>query len=145
MNLPIQGLKLMNKSQPHIARQGAKTQSNLLASVLCAFAPWREPAFIALCLIFALAARSFAVTPAVVQPATNGMSAKRLAHIDAAVEKAIERRETPGAVVLAARRGKVVWRKAYGARVLEPTRLVEQVAAALKGALEQYDASAASS
>ena len=55
-------------------------------------------------------------------PARVGMSARRLALIDQAVERAIERRETPGAVVLVARRGRVVWRKAYGARSLVPGR-----------------------
>jgi uncharacterized protein YbbC (DUF1343 family)/CubicO group peptidase (beta-lactamase class C family) len=50
------------------------------------------------------------------------MSAERLARIDAAVAEGIARRETPGAVVLAARRGRVVWKKAYGARAVEPQR-----------------------
>jgi uncharacterized protein YbbC (DUF1343 family)/CubicO group peptidase (beta-lactamase class C family) len=50
------------------------------------------------------------------------MSSERLARIDAAVEESIARRETPGAVVLAARRGRVVWRKAYGARAVAPAR-----------------------
>ena len=55
-------------------------------------------------------------------PASVGMSAARLAGLDAVVEGAITRKETPGAVVLAARRGRVVWRKAYGARAVEPRR-----------------------
>lgn len=50
------------------------------------------------------------------------MSAERLARIDAAVSDAIARKETPGAVVLAARRGRVVWKKAYGERAVEPQR-----------------------
>jgi len=53
-------------------------------------------------------------------PASVGMSAERLAQIDRAVEEAIARRETPGAVVLVGRRGHVVWRKSYGARALVP-------------------------
>src|SRR5918993_6095260 len=57
-----------------------------------------------------------------VAPASVGMSAERLARIDAAVTEAIARKETPGAVVLAARRGRVVWRKAYGSRAVEPVR-----------------------
>ncbi|HEY0082676.1 MAG TPA: serine hydrolase domain-containing protein, partial [Pyrinomonadaceae bacterium] len=55
-------------------------------------------------------------------PAGVGMSQERLARIDTAVEEAIARKETPGAVVLAARRGRVVWRKAYGARAVAPQR-----------------------
>ncbi|MCA1635871.1 MAG: DUF1343 domain-containing protein [Acidobacteria bacterium] len=57
-----------------------------------------------------------------VAPAKVGMSAERLAYIDAAVAEAIAQKELPGAVVLAARRGGVVWRKAYGARSLMPRR-----------------------
>lgn len=53
-------------------------------------------------------------------PSSVGMSAERLARIDAAVAESIARKETPGAVVLAARRGRVVWRKAYGERAVEP-------------------------
>lgn len=55
-------------------------------------------------------------------PASVGLSAGQLAHIDAAAREAIERKETPGAVVLVARRGRIAWRKAYGARVVEPVR-----------------------
>jgi uncharacterized protein YbbC (DUF1343 family) len=55
-------------------------------------------------------------------PASVGMSAGRLAELDKAVEQAIARHETPGAVVLVARRGRVVWRKAYGARALVPAQ-----------------------
>jgi uncharacterized protein YbbC (DUF1343 family)/CubicO group peptidase (beta-lactamase class C family) len=57
-----------------------------------------------------------------VPPAKVSMSAGRLAFIDAAVNEAIGRKETPGAVVLVARRGGVVWRKAYGSRALVPQR-----------------------
>ncbi|HEX7174443.1 MAG TPA: exo-beta-N-acetylmuramidase NamZ domain-containing protein, partial [Pyrinomonadaceae bacterium] len=54
--------------------------------------------------------------------AATAMSAARLAEIDAVVAQAIERKETPGAVVLAARKGRVMWRKAYGARAVAPAR-----------------------
>lgn len=55
-------------------------------------------------------------------PAAVGMSAARLAEMDAVVAQSIARREMPGAVVLVGRRGRVVWRKAYGAREVEPAR-----------------------
>ncbi|MBA2340668.1 MAG: DUF1343 domain-containing protein [Pyrinomonadaceae bacterium] len=45
-----------------------------------------------------------------------------MAGIDAAVEEAIKRNETPGAVVLVGRRGRIAYRKAYGARSLIPAR-----------------------
>jgi uncharacterized protein YbbC (DUF1343 family)/CubicO group peptidase (beta-lactamase class C family) len=55
-------------------------------------------------------------------PASVRISAERLAHIDAAIQASIEKKELPGAVVLVARHGKIVWRKAYGARAVEPQR-----------------------
>ncbi len=53
-------------------------------------------------------------------PAAVGMSAVQLAHIREAVETEIARKQLPGAVVLVGRQGKVVWRRAYGHRALEP-------------------------
>lgn len=50
------------------------------------------------------------------------MSAARLKRIDDAVRVAIEHKELPGAVVLVARKGKIVLRRAYGMRALEPQR-----------------------
>jgi uncharacterized protein YbbC (DUF1343 family)/CubicO group peptidase (beta-lactamase class C family) len=76
----------------------------------------------AVLLTLALVAHAFAATLPVVQPAKVAVAADRLAFIDGAVSEAIARKELPGAVVLAARRGGVVWRKAYGARALVPQR-----------------------
>jgi uncharacterized protein YbbC (DUF1343 family)/CubicO group peptidase (beta-lactamase class C family) len=73
-------------------------------------------------LLFVFASHTFAKNLPAVVPASVGMSAERLARIDAAVAESLARKETPGAVVLAARRGRVVWRKAYGARALAPQR-----------------------
>jgi CubicO group peptidase (beta-lactamase class C family) len=50
------------------------------------------------------------------------MSSERLAKIDEAVLESIARKETPGAVVLVARKGSIVYRKAFGDRALEPKR-----------------------
>ncbi|HJQ25471.1 MAG TPA: serine hydrolase, partial [Blastocatellia bacterium] len=50
------------------------------------------------------------------------MSSERLSRIDEAVRASIERKETPGAVVLVARRGRVVYRKAFGDRAIQPQR-----------------------
>ncbi|HZI19203.1 MAG TPA: exo-beta-N-acetylmuramidase NamZ domain-containing protein [Pyrinomonadaceae bacterium] len=75
-----------------------------------------------LLLVLASGPRTLAVGLPAVLPARAGMSADRLAFIDAAVNEAVGRGATPGAVVLVARRGGVVWRKAYGSRSLVPAR-----------------------
>src|ERR1051325_10964171 len=55
-------------------------------------------------------------------PAAQGISAERLAHMDSVINASVEKKELPGAVVLVARHGKIVWRKAYGSRAIEPQR-----------------------
>ena len=45
-----------------------------------------------------------------------------LAQMDALIEEEIAKKHLPGAVVLVGRRGQIVWRKAYGARAVEPAR-----------------------
>src|SRR5438552_497067 len=54
--------------------------------------------------------------------ANAGISAEHLARMDGIIQQSIEKKELPGAVVLVARHGRVVWRKAYGARAVEPQR-----------------------
>ncbi|MBE7516672.1 MAG: DUF1343 domain-containing protein [Chloracidobacterium sp.] len=54
------------------------------------------------------------------KPKSVGMSAERLAQIDALVEQDIKDKKLPGAVVLIGHRGKIVFRKAYGNRSLVP-------------------------
>ena len=56
------------------------------------------------------------------QPALAQRGATTLAHIDAAVAEDISNKRLPGAVVVASHSGRIVWRKAYGARALEPAR-----------------------
>ena len=43
-----------------------------------------------------------------------GMSSARLARVDKIIREAIERKDFPGAVILVVRKGKTVWRKAFG-------------------------------
>ena len=50
------------------------------------------------------------------------LSAEKLSQIDGVVEQEIAQHHLPGAVVLIARNGRVAWRKAYGARAVEPAR-----------------------
>jgi CubicO group peptidase (beta-lactamase class C family) len=49
-----------------------------------------------------------------------GISSERLSRIDAVVYSAIKKNEVPGAVILVTRRGKIVYRKAFGDRSLVP-------------------------
>src|SRR5438552_1124266 len=73
-------------------------------------------------LILTLSCQALSVQLPPAQPASVGMSAERLARMDAVIQASIDKKELPGAVVLVARRGHVVWRKAYGARAVEPQR-----------------------
>ncbi len=52
-----------------------------------------------------------------------GMSAERLARIDRIVEDAIARRELPGAVIVVGRQGRIVYRRAFGHRAVEPEKV----------------------
>src|SRR6266446_6470332 len=55
-------------------------------------------------------------------PVNVGISAEHLGRMEGVIQQSIEKHELPGAVVLVARHGRVVWRKAYGARAVEPQR-----------------------
>ncbi len=57
----------------------------------------------------------------VVAPQSVGMSAEKLAQIDALVNADIADKKLPGAVVIVGRKGKIVYRKAFGNRSLVPT------------------------
>ncbi len=58
----------------------------------------------------------------VASPESVGMSSDRLAKIDVAILRAIEARQTPGVAALVARKGRIVYRKAFGDRAIEPAR-----------------------
>jgi CubicO group peptidase (beta-lactamase class C family) len=53
-------------------------------------------------------------------PTAVGMSPTHLAYLDEIIEAEIAKKQLPGAVVLVGRQGKIVWRRAYGNRALEP-------------------------
>ncbi|PYY14730.1 MAG: hypothetical protein DMG60_19490 [Acidobacteria bacterium] len=54
--------------------------------------------------------------------AAPSQTAGQFKTLDAVIEDAIDQKQCPGAVVLVGHKGKVVYRKAYGMRSLEPTR-----------------------
>lgn len=55
-----------------------------------------------------------------VKPEDAGMDSRRLARVDELINEAIVRHDFPGAVLLISRKGKIVWRKAYGFSQLVP-------------------------
>jgi uncharacterized protein YbbC (DUF1343 family)/CubicO group peptidase (beta-lactamase class C family) len=77
-------------------------------------------ACVVLCLFFLAAFIANAQGLPVVLPQAAGMSGEKLSQIDAIVEKDIADKKLPGAVVLIGRRGKIVYRKAFGNRSLAP-------------------------
>jgi uncharacterized protein YbbC (DUF1343 family)/CubicO group peptidase (beta-lactamase class C family) len=81
---------------------------------------WRSPSTSSLTLIFFLSLQTFAAQLPRANPAAVSISRTQLARMDQVIEESITRHELPGAVVLVARKGRVVWRKAYGSRALEP-------------------------
>jgi uncharacterized protein YbbC (DUF1343 family)/CubicO group peptidase (beta-lactamase class C family) len=50
-----------------------------------------------------------------------GMSPTRIEHLDEIIKTEIAKKQLPGAVVIVGRKGKVVWRRAYGNRAVEPS------------------------
>lgn len=58
----------------------------------------------------------------IARPESVSISSPGLARMDALIAEDIEKKRLPGAVVLVGRKGHIVWRKAYGARALEPAR-----------------------
>lgn len=70
---------------------------------------------------FCLSLNAFAQLPRA-HPRGVSLSASRLAQMDQVIAESIGKGQLPGAVVLVARKGRVVWRKAYGSRAVEPVR-----------------------
>src|SRR5580700_3805076 len=78
--------------------------------------------FVVLCALTGGAAAAQTPLP-FADPESMGLSVDQLRQIDAAVEQAIADGQLPGAVVVVVHRGKVVFRKAYGNRVLQPEKM----------------------
>jgi CubicO group peptidase (beta-lactamase class C family) len=73
------------------------------------------------CVLCILCASISAQSLPVAAPNMVGMSAGKLNEIDKLIEKDIADKKLPGAVVLVGRKGKIVYRKAFGNRSLVPT------------------------
>jgi len=75
------------------------------------------------CFIFSIAS-VLLLSLTIVSFAQNatGVSAERLARIEGLINQAIEKKQTPGAVVLVGHKNKIVLRKAYGNRSLVPQK-----------------------
>src|ERR1044072_3531013 len=56
------------------------------------------------------------------RPESVAVSSAGLARMDALITEDIANKRLPGAVVIVGRKGSIVWRKAYGARAVEPAR-----------------------
>ena len=101
-------------------KRTSRKLSNLLASSLLALTFTALPAI----------AQSTAakVTPALTEapPASGGVSAERLARIDSTLEKAVANGTIPGAVALVARKGKIVYHKAFGKADNESNRALKR-------------------
>jgi len=69
-----------------------------------------------------LAASSMPARAQVTAPHTAAVESNRFANLDALIEDALAHGRMPGAVLVVGHNGKVVYRKAYGSRALEPSR-----------------------
>ena len=72
------------------------------------------------CCYFSADAVAQTVAPA--SPRTLQTEEQRLAPLDAVLKNAIDRGDTPGAVLLVEHNGAPVYRKAFGSRALDPAR-----------------------
>ena len=53
-------------------------------------------------------------------PTAVGMSPAHLVYLDEIIEAEIAKKQLPGAVIIVGRQGKIVWRRSYGNRAIEP-------------------------
>ena len=118
-------LEISQSNSPNVYKHFVPTARRLTESLTC----WLSfsanltsgRAIFSSLLIFSCASSSFAQAPRA-NPTTVSVSARQLAGIDAAVNQAIAMRKLPGAVVLVGRKDRVIWRRAYGSRAVEPKR-----------------------
>lgn len=101
-------------------KRTSRKLSNLLASSLLALT------FTALPAIAQSKPAKVTSTLTEAPPASGGVSAERLALIDSTLEKAVANGTIPGAVALVARKGKIVYHKAFGKADNESNRALKR-------------------
>ena len=102
-------VKLSHTTKPRLIMQ-KRLHCSVTVALVC---------LLALQTVFAQSQGSTA-TLTTTAPSAVGMSPTQLTNIDSIVEAEIAKKQLPGAVVLVGRQGKIVWRRAYGNRALEP-------------------------
>ena len=73
-------------------------------------------------LVLTLLAHSVPAQLPVAKPESVSVSASQLASMDSVITDEISKSRLPGAVVFVGRKGKLVWQKTYGSRVVDPSR-----------------------
>lgn len=81
----------------------------------------RSKIFSSIIFITLLAQPALAQLP-LARPESVSVSSTQLAQIDSAIADEISKKRLPGAVVVVGRKGRVVWRKSYGARAVDPAQ-----------------------
>ena len=73
-------------------------------------------------LILALVAQPILAQLPIAKPESVSVSASHLAAMDSVITDEITKGRLPGAVVAVGRKGRLIWQKAYGSRVVDPSR-----------------------
>ncbi|HEY6660679.1 MAG TPA: exo-beta-N-acetylmuramidase NamZ domain-containing protein, partial [Pyrinomonadaceae bacterium] len=71
--------------------------------------------------VVALVAQTVLAQLPLARPESVSVSTERLSQMDSVINQEISNKRLPGAVVLVGRKGRIVWRKSYGARAVEPS------------------------
>ncbi len=103
-----------------LLRERLNLLSEKVAPRLFAYPGARLACMLSLTLLSCSLATAQALEP--IPPQKVGMSGERLKRLDEVLGNAITKGETPGAVLLVAREGRVVYRKAFGHRALLPNK-----------------------
>src|SRR5215213_5907033 len=79
-----------------------------------------HPSNLRIALVLLLFAHTTLAQFPLTRPESVSVSSARLSQMDEVIAEEIAKKRLPGAVVLVSRKDRVVWRKAYGARAVDP-------------------------